>query len=110
MYFLPRRGSAASIFPPARKETIAIENAEEKQQPAPPDAGMKIKKHYRKLWRMRQFVEPGRTNQSAVYYQAKADEEPDRNGAAREHRVYHTMRLKATNTNPTTTARNAGRL
>src|SRR5579872_2465725 len=94
----------------SRGKTQAVEDAQGKQQPAPPDAGMKMKKNNRILRRMRQLIKAGRENKRSIHQQRNADEEPDRDGPAGEHGDYHTIILRNTNTTPTTAARNAGRL
>src|SRR5512146_988018 len=79
MCFLP------AILLPAGCETVAIENAQQKEQPSPPGAGMKMKQDRAILRRMRHLVQPGGQNQPSVHQQRKPDEEPDRDCAAREH-------------------------
>src|SRR5690242_7525169 len=110
MRLLPRRAGAVSFLPPAWNEMVGIDDAQEKKQPSPPDAGVQVIKNNPILGRMRQFVTSGTQDQPARHQQANADKEPDRDGASGDHRIYQTIMLKSTNTRPTTTARKAGHL
>src|SRR5690349_18497711 len=110
MCLLPRCAGAVRPLPPAGSEVVGIKDAQKKQQPSPPDAGVQVIKNNPILGWMRQFVTSGTQDQPAGHQQANADKEPDRDGASGDHRIYQTIMLKATNTTPTATARKAGRL
>src|SRR5579864_5051614 len=92
MCLLPRRAGAVSFLPPAWNEMVGIDDAQEKEQASPPDAGVQVIKNNPILRRMRQFVESGSKDQPARHHQAEANEEPNRDGASGNHRIYRTVR------------------
>jgi hypothetical protein len=86
----------------------AVEQTDDRQDCAPPDAGVQVVEDHLDDWRMGNLVNSGAKNQHAIDQQRNSYEEPDRNCTVRSHGPHQNIILSAMNTMATITAQNAG--